>query len=197
MEKILSKYDFTTEEIQDFISNGLVVKCPKRMVLHKAGETPRFFYWATKGIFRSVFTDEKGDEHTRNFFTPESVPYAVSYASFATQRPSFSSMESIEEGEVLSWHYDYIIKLQESNIKWLKFFKHELEHIFYLLEIKEFRQYTYTTEERYFAFLEAAPEVVNRVPQHYIASYIGISPEALSRIKGKIQSKMSAKNKKN
>jgi CRP-like cAMP-binding protein len=193
MENKLLKYDFTPAEIEEFISNGLVVKCPKKMILHREGEVPRFFYWATKGIFRSVFTDKEGNEHTRNFFTPEAIPYAVSYASFSTQRPSYSSMEAIEDGEVMSWHYDYIMKIQASNIKWLKFFKHELEHIFYLLEIKEFRQYTYNSEERYFAFLEAAPEIANRVPQHYIASYIGISPEALSRIKGKIQAKASAK----
>ncbi len=193
IEKILARYHFTAEEIEEFISNGLVKKCTKKTLLHHEGEIPRFFYWVIKGVFRSGFRDKKGSEHTRNFFTADSLPYAVSYGSFATQRPSFSFVESIDEGEVLSWHYDYIQKLQNGDIRWLNFFKKELEHIFYLLEIKEMRQYTFTAEERYLAFLKAAPELVFHIPQHYIASYIGVSPEALSRIRARISSKSDKK----
>ena len=193
MEKLLRQYNFTPVEIEDFISNGLVIKYAKKTLLHREGETPRFFYWVTKGVFRSGFTDKKGNEYTRNFFTADTVPYAVLYGSFATQSPSFSFVESIEEGEVLSWHYDYIQKLQETNSRWLNFFRKELEKIFYLLENKEFRLYTFTPEERYLAFLKTAPELSNRIPQHYIASYIGVSPEALSRIRGRIQSKTISK----
>jgi CRP-like cAMP-binding protein len=193
IEKILTQYHFTAEEIAEFISNGLVKKCAKKTILHNAGETPRFFYWVTKGVFRSGFIDKKGNEHTRNFFTADTLPYAVPYGSFATQRPSYSFVEAIEDGEVVSWHFDYIQKLQDSNVKWLKFFKLELEKIFYLVENKELRHYTYSPEEQYLAFLKAAPELVSRVPQHYIASYIGISPEALSRIRARINSKENPK----
>jgi CRP-like cAMP-binding protein len=193
MKQLLLQYNFTPIEIDDFISNGLIIKCAKKTLLHKEGETPRFFYWVVKGVFRSGFLDKKGNEHTRNFFTADTLPYAVAYGSFATQRPSFSFIESIEEGEVLSWHYDYIQKLQDANIKWLKFFKLELEKIFYWVENKDLRQYTYTPEEQYLTFLKAAPELAYRVPQHYIASYIGVSPEALSRIRRRIQSKTISK----
>ncbi len=193
MEELLAKYDLTPEEIADFISNGLVMKCSKKTLLHKEGETPRFFYWVTKGVFRSGFTDNKGNEHTRNFFTADTLPYAVAYGSFATQRPAYSFVEALEDGEVLSWHFTYIQQLQESNVKWLKFFKKELEIIFYWTEYKELRQYTYTPEESYLTFLKAAPELASRVPQHYIASYIGVSPEALSRIRNRIAAKKDLK----
>jgi CRP/FNR family transcriptional regulator, cyclic AMP receptor protein len=193
MEERLAKYNFTPEEIEAFKSNGLVIKCPKKMVLHREGEIPRFFYWVTKGVFRSGFTDKKGNEHTRNFFTADTLPYAVPYGSFATQRPSFSFVEAIEEGEILSWHYDYIQKLENSDIKWLKFFKEELEIIFYLVEHKELRHYTFTPAEQYLAFLNTAPELAARVSQHYIASYIGVSPEALSRIKSRITANKKSK----
>jgi CRP-like cAMP-binding protein len=77
MEKRLAQYNFTPEEIEAFKSNGLVIKCPKKMVLHNEGETPRFFYWVIKGVFRSGFIDSKGNEHTRNFFTSDTLPYAT------------------------------------------------------------------------------------------------------------------------
>jgi CRP-like cAMP-binding protein len=193
VEKRLAQYNFTPAEIEEFISNGLVIKCSKKMLLHSESEVPRFFYWVINGVFRSGFRDKKGNDHTRNFFTSDTLPYAVPYGSFATQLPSYSFVESIEEGEVLSWHYDYIQKIQASDIRWLNFFKVELEKIFYLVENKELRQYTFTPEERYLAFLKAAPELAYRIPQHYIASYIGVSPEALSRIRSRIQSKSQSK----
>jgi CRP/FNR family transcriptional regulator, cyclic AMP receptor protein len=186
MEKRLTQYNFTPEEIATFRSNGLVIKCSKKMVLLHEGETPRFFYWVMSGIYRSGFIDKKGNEHTRNFFTADTLPYAVQYGSLATQRPSYSFVETIEEGELMSWHFDYIQKLQQSDTKWLNFFKTELERVFYMLEYKEFRQYTLSSEERYLEFLQAAQEFAFRIPQHYIASYIGITPEALSRIRSRI-----------
>jgi CRP-like cAMP-binding protein len=189
MEQLLLQNNFTTAEINDFISNALVIKCPKKTILLREGETSRFIYWATKGIFRTGFTDKKGNDYTRFFASPDTVPYLAAYSSFATQQPSTMFLETLEDGELLSWHYDYIEKLQNAEPKWLKFFKKQLDNIFVLRDIKELQTYTYTPEERYLAFLETSPQLVLRVPQHYIASYIGISPEALSRIRRRLHEK--------
>jgi CRP-like cAMP-binding protein len=189
MEQILLQNGFTHTEIEDLISHALVIKCPKRTVLLREGEVQRFFYWATKGIYRAGFTDKKGIDHTHNFYTPKSIPFVVSYSSFMSQRPSFSFIESIEDGELMSWHYDYVQKLIDTDIKWLKFFKNQLDKILLFIELKELASYTFTPEEKYLSFLIHAHEFAHSIPQHYIASYIGVSPEALSRIRGRIQSK--------
>lgn len=187
MKELLTKHDFTAEEIEEFISHATVIQCPKRTILLKEGEVPRFFYWATKGVFRSGYTDKKGATHTRIFFIPNTIPFVMTYGSFILQRPSLSFIEAIEDGELFSWHFDYVKNLENTNFKWLRFFKNQLDLVFAFREIKEFQTYTFTAKEQYLAFLESASDFAFRIPQHYIASYIGITPEALSRIRKQLK----------
>jgi CRP-like cAMP-binding protein len=187
MLQILTKHGFTTDEIEDLRSNALVVKCPKKTKLLHEGEVQRFFYWGIKGIYRAGFTDPKGVEHTRNFYSPDSIPFVISYSSFTMQYPSHSFLESIEEGELLSWHYDYVQKLIDTDIRWLKFFKFQIDRAFAFLEHKDYQSHAFTPEERYSAFYKTAPKFIHTIPQHYVASYLGLSPEALSRVKRKLQ----------
>ncbi len=193
MEKLLRQYNFTPAEIEEFMSNALTIKCTKRTKLLREGETARFIYWVTKGVFRSGYTDKKGNEHTRSFAVPNSSPYLAAYNSFVTQKPSKIFLETLEDGELLSWHYDYIEKLQDSNMKYLKFFKKLLDDLYLVRDTKEMEALTLTPEERYLTFLDTFPDITNRVSQHYIASYIGVSPEALSRIRGRITTKAHSK----
>jgi CRP-like cAMP-binding protein len=183
MEQLLSQYGFTVDEIKDFISNALVVKCTKRTILLRENDIPRFFYCATKGLFRAGYTDKKGNDITRAFFSPETYPFVVSYGNFITQTPSLSFLEALEDGELLSWHFEYIKKLEEADIKWLRFIKKQLDNVVLLYDIKEWRRYMLSPEEQYTVFLENSPSLAQRIPQHYIASYIGVTPEALSRIR--------------
>jgi CRP-like cAMP-binding protein len=186
MEKILAQYQFTTAEIEEFMSHGLLVKCPKHTRLLQEGQTQRYIYWLSKGIFRGGYTDKKGNELTRTFFTPTTVPLVASYSSFATQTPSLSFLEALEDSEVLSWHFDYIQKLESTNIKWIQFTKKQIDSVFILRDIKEWQIYTLSSEERYSAFLKESPELAHSIPQHYIASYLGLTPEGLSRVKNRL-----------
>jgi CRP-like cAMP-binding protein len=193
MEELLAQHGFTGEEIDEFKSNALLIKCPKRSFLVREGEQHHFFYWAVKGVFRAGFTDKKGVDRTLVFFTPDTVPYVISYGSFVTQRPSLTFLETLEDGEVLSWHYDYIKKIQETNIKWLIFFKKQLDRLFAMREVKDLRAYTLTPEEHYLAFVEVYKDLVHRLPLQHIATYIGVSAEALSRIRSKLNKQAGKK----
>jgi CRP-like cAMP-binding protein len=189
MKKLLEKSEFTQAEVTEFMSNALVIQCPKKTVLLKEGDVSRFFYFITKGSFRAGFTDANGTEHTRAFFSYDINPILMSYGSFINQTPSLSFLDTIEDGEVLSWTYDYMYNLQETNFKWLKLLKRQLDAVFSTREIKEWQVYTLSAEARYLAFFEQSPELASRIPLHYIASYIGITPEALSRIRGRLAKK--------
>lgn len=186
MEDLLKKHGFTATEISDFMSNALVVKCPKKTILLREKEVSRYFYCATKGVFRAGFTDENATEHTRTFFSVDTIPFVMSYTSFIFQQPSLSFLDVLEDGEVLSWTYDYMNNLQETSFKWYKFLKKQTDIVFSLREIKEWQSYMLSAEARYLAFFDQSPDLANRIPLHYIASYIGITPEALSRIRKRI-----------
>ena len=189
MKKILEQNDFTPDEIADFMANASVIQCPKKTVLLREGDISRTFYCATKGIYRAGFTDKNATEHTRAFFTSDTMPFVMSYTSLIFQSPSLSFLDVLEEGEVLAWTYDYMNNLQETNFKWLKFLKKQVDTVFSAREIKERQMYTLTAEERYLAFLEQSPDLANQIPLHYIGSYIGITPEALSRVRKRISAK--------
>ena len=189
MDQVLLKYGFTQAEIAEFMSNALFIRCSKKTVLLKEGDISRFFYFVEKGTFRAGFTDVNDIKHARAFFSHDTNPFLMSYGSFIHQRPSLSFLDTIEEGEIWSWKYDYMYSLQETNFKWLKFLKKQLDNVFSAREIKEWQTYTLSSEDRYLAFLEQSPDLANRIPMHYIASYIGITPEALSRIRGRLAKK--------
>ena len=186
MEKLLQYYGFSATDIQSFMANALIVKCAKKTILVREGETAHFIYWANQGVFRAGFTDTKGNVHSRAFFSPDTVAYVASYVSFVMQQPSLIFLEALEDGEVLSWHRDYIRKLEETDFKWLSFFKKQLDIAIQLREKKEWHCYTLTPEEHYLAFLNEFPSLVHTIPQHYIASYLGIAPETLSRIRKRL-----------
>lgn len=186
MEKILEKHGFISDEISNFMANATAIQCPRKTVLLREGEVCRTFYFVKKGSFRSGFTDKEAIKHTRAFFPYDSSPIMMSYSSFIFQEPSISFLDTIEEGELLAWTFDFMNHLQETNFKWLRFFKLQIDRTFALREIKERQTYTFSAEERYLAFLKESPNLASRIPQHYIASYIGITPEALSRIRKRI-----------
>jgi CRP/FNR family transcriptional regulator, anaerobic regulatory protein len=189
MEQLLKQNNFTTAEIAEFMSNAQLIQCKRRTVLLCEGTISRYIYWVKSGIFRSGFTDKNGNTHTRLFASPDSLAYLAAYSSFTSQTPSAIFLEAIEEGELWAWHYDFIEKIQNRDHKWLKFFKLQLDAIAALRDKKEIQEHTLTPEEQYAVFLDTYPEIVNRIPQHYIASYIGISPEGLSRIRRRMQDK--------
>ncbi len=189
MQQILIQNGFKPEEIEDFISHALVIKCPKRTILLREGEVPRFYYWIKKGIIRAGYTNTEGQDITRAFFANESNPFATVYGNMITQTPSLSFLETIEDCELLSWHYDYIKKLEDTDIKWLRFLKKQVDHVFVARDIKERQFYTLSPDELYLSFLETFASFVYRIPQRYIASYLGVSPEALSRIKKRTHTK--------
>jgi hypothetical protein len=68
-------------------------------------------------------------------------------------------------------------------------FKAQIDAVFSQRTIKEWQVYTMSTEERYLIFVEEFPQIVNQIPLHYIASYLGVTAEALSRIRKRISSK--------
>jgi CRP/FNR family transcriptional regulator, cyclic AMP receptor protein len=189
MEQLLKQNNFTDTEITEFMSNAQLIKCPRRSIVLNEGTISRYIYWVKSGIFRSGFTDKNGNDHTRLFACAKCMPYLAAYSSFTSQTPSSIFLEAIEEGELLAWHYDYIENIQNNDLKWLKFFKKQLDFIASMRDTKEIQEHTLSPEEQYSIFLTAYPEVANQIPQHYIASYIGVSPEAISRIRRRIKEK--------
>jgi CRP-like cAMP-binding protein len=189
MKELLQNHQFTAAEINDFMAHSTPISCPKKTILLREGDISRTFYCAQKGIFRGGFTHKNESQLTRAFFSPDTIPLVMSYSSFMFQHPSLSFLEALEDGELLAWDHDYMKHLERTNFKWLQFFKAQIDAVFLERTTKEWQVYTMSAEERYLIFVEEFPQIVNQIPLHYIASYIGITAEALSRIRKRISSK--------
>ena len=100
--------------------------------------------------------------------------------------PSDYFIEVLEDAQIISFNFEYFRKLRLSNLEWASFFQCQLLTVFNYLERKSVNQLKLSPEKRYWAFMEANPTLMKSVPLHYIASYIGVVPESLSRIRRRL-----------
>lgn len=116
---------------------------------------------------------------------------ASSYKSFLTQKASLVSVEATENTELIVFSYsDYKILLHDSRVmlRMEQFGRMVAEALICCYEDRVFSFVTQTPEERYLQLLKSGKDILNRIPQHYIANYLGITPVSLSRIRKRIVS---------
>ena len=153
----------------------------KNKVIHHQGDIARMMAFVIKGAVRAYYTDESGTEHTVSFIF-ENKPL-VAYDSFASQTPSGVSFMTLENTELM-WtsHTEFFSFLElfpkfENALRSVmgQYMVKNLEHS-KLLRINPAR-------DRYEALLKTTPELASRVPLKYLASYIGMTLETLSRVR--------------
>ncbi|WP_256525657.1 Crp/Fnr family transcriptional regulator [Aquimarina sp. EL_43] len=152
----------------------------KGQILQRAGENNTKIYIVKSGLLRSYVIDEKGKEHIF-LFAPENW---VMTDSTARNTPCKLFIDAIENSEV------YILEKGKED-------KIELQKILNRLEALQNRvlmMMCSTALERYEHFIKTYPKIIQRVPQRMIASYLGITPEALSKVKGKPKKMISPKS---
>lgn len=131
------------------------------------------------GAFRYYLTKD-GKDFTKDFCLDTSNPFCTGFASFVTQTPSLINIEALEDSLVSVWQESYIRELFET-LPWLAFARKIAEMLFVRKEKREISLLRDSAEERYRLFVQEFKDVMQRVPQYHIASYLGITPESLSR----------------
>ncbi|CAG9614789.1 hypothetical protein BACCIP111899_04022 [Bacillus rhizoplanae] len=189
MERILLKYltKFTTfneEEQQAIVKDILIEEYKKGTMLLRQGDVPTKCYFVLKGCVRQYSIDETGKEVTSNFYTEEQAIANFNYHK--QDKSSVYSLTCVEDcilvvGD-LDTEKDMYNKYTQLETMTRKMIEEKLGDM--QDEMASF--IASTPEERYKALLQKRPHLVNRVPQHQLASYLGITPESLSRIKKRI-----------
>lgn len=136
-----------------------------------------------RGSFR-VFKTMNGQDLTKHFFFTNE--YATEYISFLTRKPSDIAVKALEDAELIELHYDKVQALYEQYPVWQKYGRLMAEHLFIKLAERTHRLLYHTPEENYLYLIESRPDIIERIPQQYIASYLGIQPESLSRIRKRL-----------
>ncbi|MDR3667158.1 MAG: Crp/Fnr family transcriptional regulator [Ignavibacteriaceae bacterium] len=181
----LSKHiELTDEEKEIFCSSLKIKKVKRHQFLGEAGEISRFQNFVTKGCLRSYYIDENGFEHNVQFAIEDW--WIGDMASFLTKKPASLYIEALEDSEVLQIDSPTMEELYIKIPKLERFFRILLQNAFIALEQRIISVISKTAEERYLEFSNKYPQVEQRLPQIHIASYLGITPEFLSKLKKKI-----------
>jgi CRP-like cAMP-binding protein len=173
--------NISEEELNDFLALTQFKTFKRQEILSKPGMVPHEVFFINKGIIRVLITDHEGVEHTIHFALENQ--FIADYSNFIQKLPSFYSLQALEETEVvvlpratIDWGYEH---LQEGQ----KMGRLIAEYYFIYQDARIKNTYIRTPKQRYDAITEVFPNIHNRVPQHMIASYLGITPIHLSRLK--------------
>lgn len=153
-----------------------------KTILLREGEVANQLYFIKKGCLRMWFNKDGKDITIQFFFEGKAV---ASIESFLSGQPSLFTIESIEPTTLIS--------ISKENFELLHKHYPELKDGFQEIILQRFTNYASlflsrikdTPHERYNDLIKNHPEIIKRVPQHYIASYLGITPISLSRIKNR------------
>ncbi len=173
------------EDIKAFSSKAKKKEFQKGELFVKEGEICHTLLFIQKGIFRYYILHE-GNDFTKDFAVDNQNPFCTAYTSFFRKDPSKIWLEALEHCLVYSWDSKDINPLFQDHPKWLSFSKAMADKLFFRKEQKEIELIKCSAEERYQHFLRDFPGLSQRVSQYHIASYLGIAPESLSRIRSKL-----------
>jgi CRP-like cAMP-binding protein len=173
----------TVDENQFDYFNALFVprKLRKRQYFLQEGDVSKYQAFVEKGMLRSYTIDEKGSEHILQFASEGW--WMADLSSYLTNEPSILNIDALEDVEIL----------QITKPSWEQAMKEipTLEHYFRIIiqnhlvatQKRMLQSLAETAEEKYYRFLITYPDCAQRLPQHHIASYLGITRETLSRIR--------------
>ncbi|KAB8314599.1 Crp/Fnr family transcriptional regulator [Tolypothrix campylonemoides VB511288] len=185
IQQLLPEFNIDLTLVEPLLESRKVYKGE---FLFGEGDICEFLGLTLKGCLRTFFL--KDAKEFTLFFHPEHQPVG-DYESFCKQQPACFSCQAIEDSEVLIVNHQ-LFHLLEVAPDGQKFLRLHAESLAFMLRDKLLSLFRDTPEQRYLNLIQTEPELLQRIPQYYLASYLGIEPESLSRLKRRVhQQKVS------
>ena len=173
--KLFDNTLFNIEEVE-------VLSIPSKTMLLEEGKIADKLYFIRKGCLRLFFYNEGKDITFQFFFEGD---FVASFDSLYKGTPSLFSLESIESSEVMFIKKEDFYNEIENNSSLRKVYEEKIIERFSFYQHLFLSRIKNTPQQRYEELLKEYPNIIQRVPQHYIASYLGITPVSLSRIRNR------------
>lgn len=173
----------TQEEEKVLVSCLRVEKYAKKEHLLEAGELCTGKYFVNSGVVRMYTLNEKGVEQVIHFAIEGW--WITDYFTFKTNIPSRSNIQAVEAAEVIVVDATVQDELLEKIPQLEKYFRLVLEKAYAASLMRTHYMFNFSAEERYNHFILSYPGFVQRVPQYLLASYLGFTPEFLSKMRAK------------
>lgn len=186
IDQSISRYvTFSKEELDTFNSLLEYRKVPKKTIMLHEGEICNFEAFVVKGCVRKYFIDQNGFEVILQFAIENAWVSDISFSIYETQ-PSKIFIETLEDCEFLVFSPETKEELFKKEPRFERAFRILLQRHLTATQNRLFHTISRTALEKYVEFLELYPTLPQRVAQHYIASYLGISAEFLSKVRAKL-----------
>ena len=173
-----------SEDLKETLTRDLeIIEVPKKKLLLKEGQTSDYIYVVIKGLLRMYYI--KDDEEVCSRFMDEQH-MAMSVNSFYRRTPGYEFIETIEPSTLARIHHDRLQRIYNDRDDFNYIARVITEQYFIRSEERLYLIRKQSAEDRYVYFTEHYPTLLQRVPLTYIASYLGITLETLSRIRKKL-----------
>jgi CRP-like cAMP-binding protein len=183
-EHVTQRIAVTSDEFPLCASLLIPKRIRKDTYLLQEGEVARYLAFVTDGCLRSYTIDRKGEEHIVQFALEGW--WITDLYSFLTGKESMYFIDALEDSRVLLMDLESYEKLCSTIPKFERYFRILLQNNYIATHRRVLASISLSAEEQYLRLLEEYPTIVQRVAQRHIASYLGITPEALSRIRNRI-----------
>lgn len=150
----------------------------------KLGEVPSKAYMLVSGIIRCYLITESGKEFNKSFYLP--VSFVASLTALMKKNPSLFVFETLTDCKIYEIDYYKMMTLCETNSKLKSLYTKILEFLYVKYERRLIQSISLNATERYYELQKQIPNVNELISQYHIASYLGITPVQLSRIRKKM-----------
>jgi CRP-like cAMP-binding protein len=157
---------------------------PKNRVIEEEGKIPKYLYFIVSGFVRLFHYNDKDDEATTHINCPPG--FITSYFNFINQTKANENLECITECELLRITKNNLNTLTQQSIAFKDFSIWVFQQSITYNENRSKELATLTAEQRYKKLIESYPDILHNVPLQYIASFLGMNPKSLSRIRKEI-----------
>jgi len=184
---IEKRVHLTDEEFEICSKFFVPKKIRKKQFLLNEGDVCKNLGFVNSGCLREYTIDSKGSEHIIQFAIEDW--WISDPNSFLSGLPSTYNIDALEDSEVLLLEKSAREKLLDSCPKMERFFRILIEANFVATQRRITESLSTSAEERYLKFIKTYPKLIEQVSQNHIASYLGITPQSLSRIRKELSQK--------
>lgn len=164
-----------------------VIKLKKHELFSEIGKVADEVGLVTNGMMRHYYMNE-GEEKTTYFYFENHL--VASYISCITKQPSQLTIQALSDCELIVFPYPVLVQLYDKSPAWQKFGRVLAEYLAIGLEERMVELLILSPEERYLKLISGnKTKIIERIPQHYVASYLGLTPVSLRRIRNRVLKK--------
>lgn len=189
INKIKEKITLTQADEELIASYLTQKKIRKRQFFLQEGEVSKHSAFVTEGILRSYTVDDKGNEHTIQFAL-EGWTVADMH-SFVTGEPAIYNIEALEDTTVLLINKSSQEEMLTRIPKMERYLRLQMQGAYIAMQRRLIANLSLTAEDKYKRLVDIYPDIIMRVPQHMIASYLGVTKETLSRVRKEMSMRKS------